>query len=203
MSCSNIFETICNNHVMLLYDTDDQYAEIVINCINKGLARGQLCIYISKDSYNNESSYSLSNITSKILNYREHLLKGNLQIVNYKPCYESALRQDLTSLKEMSLKIKEASDQQITDNKRRQVLIIIDIESTLLHNKKYREAIIIGEFLQDTFLQWNQNSHNITLVCFHQHSLPSIIQGDKFIDLKNNFINSHILTVDLKDYYKQ
>ena len=57
MSYSNIIETNCNKHAMLLYYSDDVRNKISINCINKGLERGQLCIYASVDAYNNESHF--------------------------------------------------------------------------------------------------------------------------------------------------
>lgn len=51
MSFSNIFETICNNHVIILCDSYDQRNEFIINCINKTLERGHICIYAAVDPY--------------------------------------------------------------------------------------------------------------------------------------------------------
>jgi hypothetical protein len=42
---------------------------------------------------------SISNLSSKIDNYKENIKNGELRIVNFKPYYESALRRNLSPLK--------------------------------------------------------------------------------------------------------
>src|SRR5688500_911131 len=84
-----------NEHIMLLYSSDDERNNAAVNYINNGLKSGYHCIYASINAYDSESSSNISNLSSKIDNYKENIENGELQIVNFKPYYESVLYGDL------------------------------------------------------------------------------------------------------------
>jgi hypothetical protein len=85
-----------NEHIMLLYSSNDERNNAAVNYINNGLKSGHQCIYASINANDSESSSSISNLSSKIDNYKENIVSGELQIVNFKPYYESALHGDLS-----------------------------------------------------------------------------------------------------------
>ena len=84
---------------MLLYSSDDERNNAAVNYINDGLKIGYECIYASVGAYDSTSSYSISNLSSKVDNYKENIESGELQIINFKPYYESALNVNLSPIK--------------------------------------------------------------------------------------------------------
>ena len=68
-----------NEHIMLLYSSNDERNNAVVNYINNGLKSEHQCIYASINAYDSESSSSISNLSSKIDN-----IKKILKVVNYK-----------------------------------------------------------------------------------------------------------------------
>jgi hypothetical protein len=98
-SASHLTNIPSNEHIMLIYSSDDERNNAAINYINNGLKSGYQCIYASVGAYDSKSSSSISNLSSKIDNYKENIKNGELRIVNFKPYYESALRRNLSPLK--------------------------------------------------------------------------------------------------------
>ncbi|MGZ5511336.1 MAG: response regulator [Nitrososphaeraceae archaeon] len=196
MSYSNIIETNCNKHAMLLYHSDDMRNKISINSINKGLERGQLCIYASVDAYNNESSFNISNLSSKISNYQENIQNGNLRIINFKPYYESAISGDLTPFRELKSELESTLSQRLTDGKRNEILVIADAACSLSQHKHFGECIVLERWWQDVHDAWIKNNLNITVICPH----PGIILNDGlFGKIKNKISHCHTLTIDLEE----
>ena len=72
-----------NEHIMLLYSSDDERNNAAENYINNGLKSGHHCIYASINAYDSESSSSISNLSSKIDKYKENIEGGELQIVDF------------------------------------------------------------------------------------------------------------------------
>ena len=94
-----------NEHIMLLYSSDDERNNAAVNYINKGLKSGHQCIYASINANDSESSSSISNLSSKIDNYKENIESGELQIVDFKPYYESALHGDLSTFNKLQVEL--------------------------------------------------------------------------------------------------
>jgi hypothetical protein len=92
-----------NEHIMLLYSSDDERNSAAVNYINKGLKNGYQCIYASINAYDSKSSSNITNLSSKIDNYKE-----NIEVVNYKLLISSLIMNQhymeiyllLTSLKQ-------------------------------------------------------------------------------------------------------
>ena len=68
-----------NEHIMLLYSSDDERNNAAVNYINNGLKSGHQCIYASINANDSESSSSISNLSSKI-----EIIKKILKVVNFK-----------------------------------------------------------------------------------------------------------------------
>ena len=95
-----------NEHIMLLYSSHDERNNAAVNYINKGLKSGHQCIYASINANDSESSSSISNLSSKIDNYKENIESGELQIVDFKPYYESALHGDLSTFNKLKVELR-------------------------------------------------------------------------------------------------
>ena len=96
-----------NEHIMLIYNSDDERNNVCVNYINKGLKVGNHCIYASINAYNSESSSNISNLSTEIDNYKENIESGELRIINFKPYYESALHGDLSPFKKLKTEMEE------------------------------------------------------------------------------------------------
>jgi hypothetical protein len=90
---------------MLLYSRDDERNNAAVNYNNKGLKSGHQCIYASINANDSESSSSISNLSSKIDNHKENIESGELQIVDFKPYYESALHGDLSTFNKLKMEL--------------------------------------------------------------------------------------------------
>src|SRR4030095_1660145 len=95
-STQNLTNIPSHEHIMLLYSSDDERNNAAVNYINNGLKRGCHCIYASINANDSKSSSNISNLSSKIENYKENIESGELRIVDFKPYYESALHGDLS-----------------------------------------------------------------------------------------------------------
>ena len=110
--------------------------------INNGLKSGHQCIYASINAYDSKSSSNISNLSSKIDNYKENIESGELQIVNFKPYYESALHGDLSPFKKLKKELEKTQLQRISEGKKDAILAFADAACTLyiintLRNVKY------------------------------------------------------------------
>lgn len=76
---------------MLLYETEENRAEAASYWINQGLEEGQLCIYASVYAFDQSHMLGIAKLSAKIKNCQENINKKNLQIINFKPYFESAL----------------------------------------------------------------------------------------------------------------
>jgi hypothetical protein len=56
-----------NEHIMLLYASDDERNNAAVKYINNGLKSGHKCIYASINAYDSESSSNISNLSSKLI----------------------------------------------------------------------------------------------------------------------------------------
>src|SRR5918994_2567982 len=117
-SASHFTNIPSNEHVMLLYSSDDERNNAAVNYINNGLKSGHQCIYASIYAYNSESSSNISNLSSRIDNYKENIENGELQIVNFKPYYESALDGDLSPFKKLKSELEKTQHQRYLKERR-------------------------------------------------------------------------------------
>ncbi len=140
-SASHLTNIPSNKHIMLLYNSDDERNNAAINYINKGLNSGHQCIYASIYAYDNESSSNISNLSSKIDDYKENIESGELQIVNFKPYYESALKGDLSHFKKLKVEMEKTLCHRQSEGKKGSILAFADaaayyhIINTLLNAK--------------------------------------------------------------------
>jgi hypothetical protein len=80
-SASHFTNIPSNEHVMLLYRSDDERNTAAVKYINNGLMSGHQCIYASIYAYNSESSSNISNLSSRIDNYKENIENGDYKLL--------------------------------------------------------------------------------------------------------------------------
>ncbi len=183
-----------NEHIMLLYSSSDERNNAAVNYINNGLKSGHKCIYASIYAYDSESSSNISNLSFKIDNYKENIESGELQIVNFKPYYESALRDDLSPFNKLKAELEKTQRQRISEGKKDAILAFADAACFLSHNKHFAECERLEQWWHNTTTEWAQNNQNITVVCPH----PGLVLDNPVLSNTKDHLNGmHTITIDL------
>jgi CheY-like chemotaxis protein len=184
-----------NEHIMLLYNSDDERNNAAVNYINNGLRSGYQCIYASINAYDSKSSSNISNLSSNIDNYKENIERDELRIVDFKPYYESALNVDFRPFKKLKKELEETLNHRKSEGKKDAILVFADAACFLTHNKQFDECEILEWWWNETTTEWRQNNQNITVVCPH----PGLVLNNPLLpDTKGRLNGTHTITIDLK-----
>jgi CheY-like chemotaxis protein len=185
-----------NEHIMLLYSSDDERNNAAVNYINNGLKSGYQCIYASINAYNSKSSSNISNLSTKIDNYKENIERDELRIVDFKPYYESALNVDFRPFKKLKKELEETLNHRKSEGKKDAILVFADAACFLSHNKQFEECEILEWWWHETTTEWRQNNQNITVICPH----PGLVLNNPLLslDTKGRLNGMHTITIDLK-----
>ena len=192
----NPFEISRGKHVMLLYDTDERRAEAAAHWINQGLDDEQLCIYASVFAFDQLHISNMANLFTKIENYQSHIDNNNLQIINFRPYYESALRGNLLPFENLKDSLEKLLHDRVVQGKENKIIVFADAACCLCENKSFDESEILEKWWQDVHNEWLKNNYHITVVCPHPHM---ILEQSKF-DSKSKISNLHDLMIDLNEY---
>ena len=130
-----------NEHIMLLYEDKNKRNSFIIDIINDGLKNGCLCIYASVDVDHSKSISLIDSFSSRIINYEENIKNENLQFINSKPYYESALKGDLTVFEKWKSELEYILYKRLSEGKKDKILIVGDVSCTLYENRNFRECI--------------------------------------------------------------
>ena len=194
-STQYLTNTPSNEHIMLLYSSDDERNDAAVNYINNGLKSGYQCIYASINAYDNKSSSNISNLSSNIDNYKKNIERDELRIVDFKPYYESALNVDFRPFKKLKKELEETLNQRKSEGKKDAILVFADAACFLSHNKHFDECEILEWWWNETTTEWRQNNQNITVVCPH----PGLVLNNPLLpDTKGRLNGTHTITIDLK-----
>ena len=192
----NPFEISRGKHVMLLCDKDERRAEAAAHWINQGLDDEQLCIYASVFAFDQLHISNMANLFTKIENYQSHIDNNNLQIINFKPYYESALRGNLLPFENLKDNLEKLLHDRVVQGKENKIIVFADAACCLCENKSFDESEILEKWWQDVHNEWLKNNYHITVVCPHPHM---ILEQSKF-DSKSKISNLHDLMMDLNEY---
>jgi CheY-like chemotaxis protein len=154
-------------HAILLYGNKLERDFVMTELINKGLEENQLCIDASVDAHDESH---LANLRSKIKNYEKNINEKNLLIVNLKPFYDSALKEDLTLFEEFRTQI----DLELERRANKRVIILADCADNLLRNHCFEQSELVERWWHRVYLEWTQNGkkqNHITIICPHLDSL--------------------------------
>ena len=191
-SLTNIIPS--NEHIMLLYSSDDERNNAAVNYINNGLKSGYHCIYASINAYDSKSSSNISNLSSNIDNYKENIERDELRIIDFKPYYKSALNVDFRPFKKLKKELEETLNYRKFEGKKDAILVFADAACFLSHNQQFEECEILEWWWNETTTEWRQNNQNITVVCPH----PGLVLNNPlFSDTKGHLNGTHTITIDL------
>lgn len=184
---------------MLLYDNNSERDVATVSYINQGLKENQLCIYASVYAYDEPH---LSRILSKIMDHKENINKGNLIIVNLKPFYDSALKEDLTLFEKLKIQIL----QELERRNNKSVIIVADCADNLFQNQYFDQSELVESWWHRVYMEWiqqdqekknNQFQHDITIVCPH---LGKLLGMDPFNQHKYKIFDNHSITMGIEGH---
>lgn len=180
-------------HVMLLYDSDDERNAAAAHYINEGLKSGQLCVYASVGALDSTSKRHTSQISSSIVDYEDNVNRDNLVVVDFKPFFESAQKSEFGLFLQLKARLEEMLKQRIADGKGDRMLVFADAACTLSENGEFDECVALESWWQNAYYEWRSNNQNITVICPH----PS-----KVLDVhsKGRIANVHSLMIRLKHF---
>ena len=195
-SQQSTINSIRNAHIMLLYESNENRNNILIDYINEGLKNGCFCIYASVDIDNSKNMSLIDSLSSRIINYEENIQNENLQFINFRPYYESALKGDLTLFEELKRDLENILYKRISEGKKGRILFFADAACHLSETMNFSQSIDLEKWWQDVNLEWRRNNKDITIVCPH----PNYVFKDVSLDYTKFLItDSHDMTIDIQD----
>ena len=144
LSISNHYRIIddppINEHILLLYDNEDERDKLAAEYINEGLKRGQLFAYAS---VMNPDIRTLNNtLKSRIVDFENNIREGNLLLVKLSTHYVGALAGNLEPFNTMERELTERA--KIRQDKH--VRIVVDCAGFLYENKHFDECVELEQW---------------------------------------------------------
>jgi hypothetical protein len=171
-----------NSHIILLYEDQRDLDSAIAEYINEGLRRGQLCVHASVHLSN--TGY-LQNFSSKIIDYRDNLEKGNLVLVDLAEFYIDAMTENLQSFD----KLKDDLIKRVRENSNRNdkhVRLTADCATFLLKNKHFAQSINLEKW-------WHKKPFEGSYVCPYPKSLLNQIPFNYYLF---KLFHSHDIVID-------
>ena len=180
---------------MLLYGKDKDRTEAAAHWINQALEEEQLCVYASVYAFDTLNISSITNLSSKIKNYQEHVDNNNLQIINFRPYYESALGRNLVLFENLKANLEKLLRDLVVKGKKDKIIVFADAACCMCENRSFGESEMLEKWWQQVHNEWVKNNYHITVICPHPHL---ILQREQ--DTKSKIANLHDLKLDLNNY---
>ncbi len=180
---------------MLLYGKDEDRTEAAAHWINQALEEEQLCIYASVYAFDRLNVSSITNLSAKIKNYQERVDNNNLQIINFRPYYESALGRNLVLFENLKSNLEKLLRDLVVKGKKDKIFVFADAACCLCENRSFGESEILEKWWQVVHNGWVKNNYHITVICPHPHLM---LQREQ--DTKSKIANLHDMMLDLNNY---
>ena len=186
-----------HHHGILLYKNNHQRNEILASYLNKELTKGNLCIYAPVDPYNGESDTSMYDISAKIWNYHKNIQDGNLQIINMRYYYDSAIRREMEPIINIKVGLQKAINRYKYNNKKIEIVVITDINFSLLQKRYVGQCFAVEEWLGNIYSEFIHNNQYIKILCLYPHFLlSSELEGSVKLVI-DKLVELHTLTIDV------
>jgi hypothetical protein len=174
---------------MFLYDSIDARNKAALKYINDGLKNSQLVVYASVDA---DDASHMSEISSKIRDYKKNIRNGNLLILKLRMFYERALSGDLEAFKDFKTLLEEMLQERTVSGGTGEVLVVADCADNLSRNRMFDECLFVERWWQNTHLEWLEKNLKITIVCPHP---GSVLEDELFAHRKREISSQHSMTL--------
>ena len=143
---------------MLLCEDKENRAEAAAYWINQGLEEGQLCIYASVYAFDQTHMLGITKLSAKLKNYQESVDNKNLQIINFKPFFESALSGNLLLFEDLKTNLENMVHDLIMQGKKERITVFADAACCLCETKSFEKSEILEKWWQDVHDEWLRNN---------------------------------------------
>ena len=192
---SDPYEISNGNHVMLMYAKEEERVQAASYWINRALEDGHVCIYASVHVLDQSHQLSIEKLSVKIKNCKENIRNKNLQIINFRPYYESALNGNLFPFEELKNRLEEMIDDLRVEGNKEKVTIFADAACSMCESKSFEKSEILENWWQNVHDEWRSYNYQITVICPH----PQLVLMHN-PDSKFEIMGSHDMLVDLDKY---
>jgi CheY-like chemotaxis protein len=194
----NVFEISTGKHVMLLYETEEDRAKAASDWINQALEEDQLCIYASVYAFEDPHISNISSLSNRINNYQEHTENNNLQIINFRTYYESALSRNLELFVNLKTNLEKLLHDLVVKGKTDKIIVFADAACCLCENRSFGESVLLEEWWQQVHDEWVKKNYHITVICPHPKQVLKSNQSPKS---KIECLHDLILDLDKYNHY--
>jgi CheY-like chemotaxis protein len=139
------------------------------------------------DAFSSERHCDFGDLAAKITDYRNNLDEGNLEIINFRPYYESALDGNILPFKELKSRLEKVVLQRRNEGKPGKIVVYADAACELSRNKKFIESEALEKWWSEAHADWVSSNLDISVVCPH----PGIILGEKSAEYHKHLISSY------------
>lgn len=188
---SDLLRLSDRQHLMLLYDDEQDRNSAEIECLNHALEAGQFCVYATVDAH--EKGFA-DRLATRITNYKERVRQGDLLIVDFMPFYESAVEGSLDNFNRLKARVEASLRDRAAKGRNEKALLVADAACTLTKNGQFEQCIILERWWQDTYIEWMRDNMDVTIICAH----PALALHGAATE-KMRISHAHSLTLDLKD----
>ena len=183
---------------MLLYEAEEDRAKAAIGWINQALKEDQLCIYASVYALEDLHISNISSLSSRINNYQQHGENNNLQIINFRPYYESALSRNLELFENLKANLEKFLHDLVVKGKTDKIIVFADAACCLCETRSFGESVLLEEWWQQVHDEWVKKNYHITVICPHPKHVLKSNQSPKS---KIECLHDLILDLDKYDHY--
>ena len=186
-----------HQHSVLLYNDTRNRDAYLINYINEGLNKNELCIIGAIDLRDKESL----EIAPHIVDYEKNISESNLMIVDLAPYYIAAITEDLIFFEKIK---KEISERIQSRRKNIKIRLMSDCAGFLFENKHFAQCESLEAWWQ------HQKPFEGSCMClypkalfekypFNLHKYYAILkQHDNVIDTTENIFNKELIENEIK-----
>ncbi|HJR85460.1 MAG TPA: response regulator [Nitrososphaeraceae archaeon] len=189
------YEISDGKHVMLMYEKEEDRVQAASYWINRALEEGDVCIYASVHVLDQSHHLSIEKLSNKIQNCEENIHNKHLQIINFRPYYESALNGNLIPFEELKNNLEEMINDLRGQGKKGKVTIFADAACSMCESKSFDKSEILENWWQNVHDEWRSYNYQITVICPH----PQLVLMHN-PDSKFEIMGSHDMLVDLDKY---
>jgi hypothetical protein len=114
----------------------------------------QLLVLIRYSSVYALNISSITNLSTKIKTYQEDLDNNNLQIINFRPYYESALGRNLLQFENLKANLEKLIRDLVVKGKEGKIIVFADAACCLCENRSFVESEILEKWWQEVHNEW-------------------------------------------------
>ena len=170
-------------HILLLYEDENDLETSLQTYLNEGLDRDELCIHATVNLMN--ENY-IKNFASQIEDYQKKRKESNLLMLNLQPYYKKALTENLEPFDKLAKLVSVKSRKNSRDGSYKQARMTMDCASMLFKN---------GYFEQCTNLEvWlHQKPFPGSYLCIYPKSMFDTFPNDIYF---STLVQCHDVVVD-------